>query len=75
MSVALALLLSFAHANVPTGDRLVDQGNFADAVAAYHEVLAQDPDDAVAHARLARAAVYQADDLPGGRHEAKEALF
>ncbi|MFO7546698.1 MAG: hypothetical protein R6W77_14490, partial [Trueperaceae bacterium] len=29
----------------------------------------------VAHARLARAAVYQADDLPGGQDEAKEALF
>ncbi|MFO7543907.1 MAG: hypothetical protein R6W77_00260, partial [Trueperaceae bacterium] len=62
--LVLALLVSVARANVNTGDRLVDQGNFADAVAAYHEVLAQDSDDAVAHARLARAAVYQADDLP-----------
>lgn len=74
-SVALALLLSIAHANVTTGDRLVDQGNFAAAVAAYQEALAQDPDDAVAHSRLARAAVYQADDLPEGQDDAKEALF
>lgn len=74
-TIALTLLLTFAHANVTTGDRLVDQGDFAGAVAAYEAVLAQDPDDPVAHYRLARAAVYEADDLPEGQDEAKEALF
>jgi tetratricopeptide (TPR) repeat protein len=81
-SVRVFLALTVLLAVAPTlawaqsgGDTLVDEGRFADAVAAYQRVIDANPNDARAHHRLARAAVYQADRLPSDQKEAKEALF
>ena len=69
------LAAGVAFAQVAAGDRLADEGRFAEAVAAYESVIAANPADARAHVRLARAAVYLADDLPEGDAAAKEAWF
>lgn len=73
--VAGLLTLPLAAAQVSAGDRLVDEGRFAEAVAAYEAVIAADPSDARAHVRFARAAVYLADALPADEDAVKEAWF
>lgn len=73
--VACLLTLPLAAAQVSAGDRLVDEGRFEEAVAAYEAVIAANPGDASAHVRFARAAVYLADALPAGEDAAKEAWF
>ncbi len=72
---AMALLLASASASVPEGNRLVDEGRFAEAAEAFEAVLSRNADDARAHYLLARALVYQADGLPDDEADAKEALF
>lgn len=80
LTVALVLacglwLAGTALAQVRVGDRLVDEGRFAEAVAAYETALAANADDARAHYQLARAAVYLADALPAEAEDEKEAWF
>ncbi|GEM_PF-1370732 len=72
---ALALLLASASASVPEGNRLIDEGRFAEAAEAYEAVLSRNADDARAHYLLARALVYQADSLADDEADVKEALF
>jgi tetratricopeptide (TPR) repeat protein len=69
------LLLGAALAQVRAGDTLADEGRFAEAVAAYERALATNPNDARAHYRLARSAVYLADELPAEAAADKEAWF
>ena len=74
--VACGLLFAAsAAAQVAAGDRLVDEGRFEEAVAAYETAVAANPDDARARYQLARAAVYLADDLPPEAEADKEAWF
>jgi len=68
-------LTGTAVAQVAAGDRLVDEGRFAEAVAAYEAAVAANPNDARARYQLARAAVYLADDLPEEAEADKEAWF
>lgn len=76
MAAALVVALaSVAVAQVSTGDRRVDEGRFADAIAAYEAVLAGDPGNARALYRLARAAVYLASELPAEEAAEREAWF
>jgi tetratricopeptide (TPR) repeat protein len=75
VALAAFVLTGAALATVEAGDGLVDEGRFAEAIEVYQQVLEARPDDARAHYRLARAAVYRADALPGGDDDAKEALF
>lgn len=77
-SVVLALALALAGvtwAQVSVGDRLVDEGRFADAVAAYEAVLASDPANPRALYRFARAAVYLAGELPADDAATRESWF
>ncbi len=79
-ALALALacclwLAGAATAQIATGDRFTDEGRFEEAVAAYEAAVAANPDDARAHYRLARAAVYLADALPAEAESDKEAWF
>jgi tetratricopeptide (TPR) repeat protein len=69
------LLLGAALAQVRAGDTLADEGRFAEAVAAYERALTTNPNDARAHYRLARSAVYLADELPADAVADKEAWF
>jgi tetratricopeptide (TPR) repeat protein len=71
----VACLLGVSSAQVAIGDRLVDEGRFPEAVAAYESAFAADATDARALARFARAAVYLADALPAGETAAKERWF
>ena len=64
-----------AAAQVAAGDRLVDEGRFEEAVAAYEAAVAANPEDARALYQLARAAVYLADALPAEAAADKEAWF
>ncbi|TVR87354.1 MAG: hypothetical protein EA416_14615 [Trueperaceae bacterium] len=75
LSGLLAGLLGAALASVDAGLRLVDQGDFDGALAAFEEAVASDVNDARAHYLVARAAVYAAGALPEGDDEAREALF
>jgi len=69
------LFVATATAQVAAGDRLVDEGRFEEAVAAYETALAANAEDARAHTQLARAAVYLADALPAEAEADKEAWF
>ena len=73
--IASTVVAGLAMASVPEGNRLIDEGRFAEAAEAYEAVLARTADDARAHYLLARALVYQADSLPDDEADAKEALF
>lgn len=75
LALLVLALVTAASAQLALGDRLVDEGRFTDAIAAYEAVLASDPADARALYRSARAAVYAADDLPDDMAEEKERLF
>ncbi|MBW6455554.1 MAG: tetratricopeptide repeat protein [Trueperaceae bacterium] len=68
-------LAGTAAAQVGAGDRLVDEGRFEEAVAAYEAAVAANPEDARAHYQLARASVYLADALPADAAADKEAWF
>jgi len=79
-TLALALacglwLTATASAQVTAGDRLVDEGRFEEAIAAYETAVAANPNDARAHYQLARAAVYLADAFPAEAETDKEAWF
>ena len=74
----LALLLgvaSVASADVGAGLRLIDQGDFQGAIAAFETAIASSDRDARAHYLLARAAVYAAGALPADDAAGREALF
>ncbi len=72
---ALAVFLGAVQASVPEGNRLVNEGSFAEAVEAYESALERNENDARAHHRLARALVYLADSLPAGDDDERETLF
>ena len=73
---ALVLLsLAVAWAQVPAGDRLVDEGRFEEAIAAYTRAIDADDTDAVAYQRRARARVYRADALDEDRDDARQELY
>jgi tetratricopeptide (TPR) repeat protein len=69
------LLVGAVSAQVGLGERLVDEGRFEEAVAAYDRAVTERPDDAWAHLRMARAAVFLADALPAGADDEKQRLF
>ena len=74
--VAFVLALAgTAAADVGAGLRLVDQGDFDGAMAAFEAAVAGDANDARAHYLLARATVYAAGALAEDDDEAREALF
>jgi tetratricopeptide (TPR) repeat protein len=73
---ALVLLsLAIAAAQVSAGDRLVDEGRFEEAIAAYTRAIDADDTDAVSYQRRARARVYRADAMPEDRDDAREELY
>jgi tetratricopeptide (TPR) repeat protein len=69
------LLVGTVSAQVGLGERLVDEGRFEEAVAAYDRAVTERPGDARAHLRMARAAVFFADALPAGADAEKQRLF
>ena len=69
------LLGGTVSAQVGLGERLVDEGRFEEAVAAYDRAVTERPGDAGAHLRLARATVFLADALPAGADADKQRLF
>ncbi len=73
--VALFGAFGVAFADVGTGLRAIDQGDFDGAIAAFEAAIATDADDARAHLLLARAAVYAAAQLPEDADAEREALF
>ena len=74
-ALLLGGLLGAALGNVDAGLRLIDQGDFQDAIRAFEDAVASDDRDARAHYLLARAAVYAAGALPADDDEGREALF
>ncbi len=73
--VALVGASSVAFADVGTGLRAIDQGDFEGAIGAFEAAIAVDGDDARAHLLLARAAVYAAAELAEDADAEREALF
>jgi tetratricopeptide (TPR) repeat protein len=69
------VLNSTVSAQVALGERLVDEGRFEEALAAYDRAVTERPGDARAHLRMARAAVFFADALPAGADAEKQRLF
>jgi tetratricopeptide (TPR) repeat protein len=75
LATLLLLVLPAAWAQLTAGDRLVDEGRFEEAVAAYTRAIDANEQDAVAYQRRARARVYQADALSEGEEAAREDLY
>lgn len=73
--VITVLAAGNAHAQVGEGNRLVDAGDFAGAVAAYDTVIEANPNDARTLALRARAQVYFADNDASLDDAAREALY
>jgi tetratricopeptide (TPR) repeat protein len=69
------VLVGTVTAQVGLGERLVDEGRFEEALAAYDRAVSEGPGDARAHLRMARAAVYLADSLAAGADAEKQRLF
>jgi tetratricopeptide (TPR) repeat protein len=69
------LLVGTVSAQVGVAERLIDEGRFEEALAAYDRAVTERPGDARAHLRMARAAVYAADALPAGADAEKQRLF
>jgi len=73
--IALLALTGLSFAQVSEGDRLVDAGDFAAAIAAYDTVIDANPNDARTLAQRARAQVYYADNDASLDDAAREALY
>ncbi len=71
----VAALCAVAFADVEEARAALDEGRFADSVAAFERALAHDPDDPALLAELARTRVYWADDLGEDQDEERRALY
>lgn len=79
-TIRLVLIVTFlmagsALAQVGEGNRLIDAGDFAGAIAAFDVVIDANPNDARTLALRARAQVYYADNEPSLDDAEREALY
>lgn len=75
LAVLILLASPLALAQIGAGDRLVDEGRFEEAIAAYTRAIDADEANATAYQRRARARVYRADALATDQDDARQALY